>query len=133
LEPYFLTINEVLEIHHDQIERYGGSHGIRDIGLLSSAIAQPSASFGGQFLHEDISTMAAAYLYHIVKNHPFIDGNKRTGAVAAVVFLALNDVDFDADEKEFESMVLAVAEGKLDKTSIAEFIRINSAPYEGVL
>ena len=128
MEPLFLTISEVLDIHRDQIERYGGTQGLRDIGLSSSAIAQPAASFGGKFLHPDIYTMAAAYLFHIVQNHPFIDGNKRTGAVATAVFHAVNDIDFDADESEFESVVLAVAEGKMGKAQIADFIRLNSNP-----
>lgn len=92
MEPTFLTIDEVLAIHQDQIARYGGSAGVRDWGLLQSAIAMPAATFGGQFLHGDLSEMAAACLFHIVQNRPFIDGNKRVGAVAAYVFLALNDI-----------------------------------------
>ena len=100
MNPVFLTLGEILEIHQDQINRYGGASGIRDIGLLQSAIAMPSASFGGQFLHSDLFEMAAAYLFHISQNHPFVDGNKRTGAVAAIVFLALNDIELDADDDE---------------------------------
>ena len=78
MSPDFLTLDEVLEIHRDQIERYGGAAGIRDLGLLQSALAQPSATFGGQYLHADLHEMAAAYLYHLVQNHPFLDGNKST-------------------------------------------------------
>ncbi len=77
-EPCFLTLAEVIEIHVDQIKRYGGRQGIRDFGLLESALAQPEASFGGEWLHRDVYEMAAAYAYHICQNHPFIDGNKRT-------------------------------------------------------
>ena len=87
IEPIFLGLDEVIEIHNDQIKRYGGHVGIRDIELLKSAVAMPAAGFGGDYLHTDIYEMAAAYLFHIVRNHPFIDGNKRTGAVASVVFL----------------------------------------------
>jgi Fic/DOC family len=72
----FLTLDEVLEIHRDPIERYGGGEGIRDLGLLQSELAQPSATFGGQYLHADLHEMAAAYLYHLVQNHPFLDGNR---------------------------------------------------------
>jgi death-on-curing protein len=126
VNPVFLTLGEILEIHQDQINRYGGASGIRDIGLLQSAIAMPSASFGGQFLHSDLFEMAAAYLFHISQNHPFVDGNKRTGAVAAIVFLALNDIELDADEDAFEKIVLQVAEGKAGKETVATFLRDNS-------
>ena len=88
-EPVFLGLDEVIEIHNDQIKQYGGHPGILDIELLKSAIAMPAATFDGNYLHTDIYDMAAAYLFHIVRDHPFIDGNKRTGAVAAVVFLMI--------------------------------------------
>ena len=90
MDPLFLSLDEVLEIHEQQIERYGGSHGIRDAGGLESAMATPQATFGGEFLHRSIPTMAAAYLFHLCQNHPFIDGNKRTGANAAITFLLMN-------------------------------------------
>jgi death-on-curing protein len=83
MRPLFLDLDHVLRTHHSLIETYGGAEGIRDVGLLHSAIAMPQASFGGQFLHQDLFEMAAAYLYHIVQNHAFVDGNKRTGAAAA--------------------------------------------------
>jgi len=121
--PLFLSLSEALEIHQDQVARYGGASGIRDIELLKSALGMPAATFGGQFLHTDIFEMAAAYLFHLVKNHPFVDGNKRTGAVAALVFLALNNFDFNAPEDDFAEMVLAVARGDLDKSGVAVFIR----------
>lgn len=94
----FLNSDQVLKVHRSLIERYGGSDGIRDVGLLESAIAQPQPMFGGAFLHSDILEMAAAYLFHLVRNHPFIDGNKRIGAAAAIVFFALKDVLLEADE-----------------------------------
>lgn len=122
-EPLFLELDEVVEIHRDQIERYGGHTGIRDIELLNSAVAMPAAGFGKNYLHTDIFEMAAAYLFHIIRNHPFMDGNKRTGAAAAVVFLLLNRKELHADEDIFEKMVRSVAEGKTDKAGIAEFFR----------
>lgn len=128
MDTVFLSLVEVLEIHQDQGARYGGASGIRDIELLKSALGMPSATFGGQFLHADIYEMAAAYLFHLVKNHPFIDGNKRTGAVAALIFFALNNFDFDAPEDEFADMVLAVARGDLDKADVAVFIRRFTRP-----
>ncbi|HUT53869.1 MAG TPA: type II toxin-antitoxin system death-on-curing family toxin [bacterium] len=121
--PTFLDLDEVLDIHRDQIERYGGSDGVRDLGLLESALAMPQAGFGDQFFHADIYEMAAAYLFHIVKNHPFVDGNKRAGAVAAYVFLKLNGYSLTASGAAFEKMVRQAAQGKADKTGAAEFFR----------
>ena len=123
MNPAFLSLGEVLEIHRDQVARYGGQPGVRDVGLLQSALAMPCARFGGRYLHSDLFQMAAAYLYHIVQNHPFVDGNKRVGAVAAWVFLALNGVEITADEDAFERMVRAVAEGNAGKAVVADFFR----------
>jgi death-on-curing protein len=123
VNPIFLTLAEILEIHRDQVNRYGGDPGIRDLGLLQSAVAMPAAGFGGRFVHGDLYEMAAAYLFHIVQNHPFVDGNKRTGVVAALVFLALNGVAIEAEEDVFERVVWAVARGEADKATVAEFFR----------
>ena len=119
----FLSTELVQRIHEDQIRRYGGSPGVRDMGLLESAVAMPQAGSGGEYFHTDLFEMAAAYLFHLVKNHPFVDGNKRVGAMAAYAFLELNGKVLDAPEKEFGDLVLAVAEGKLAKSGIAEFLR----------
>jgi death on curing protein len=127
-EPLFLTLYEVIEIHKDQIQSYGGRVGIRDIELLKSSIFMPVASFGGEYLHADVYVMAAAYLFHIIRNHPFLDGNKRTGVGSALVFLILNGVELSADEDKLEKMVISVAEGKIDKSEIAQFFRENSRP-----
>ena len=126
MTPVFLSLGEALEIHRDQIERYGGHPGIRDLSLLQSAPAMPATGFGGRYLHTDLFEMAAAYLFHITQNHPFIDGNKRIGVVASLVFLSLNGVEVEADEDEFEKTMLAVANGKLDKAAVAKFLRKNS-------
>ncbi|MBK8915028.1 MAG: type II toxin-antitoxin system death-on-curing family toxin [Phycisphaerales bacterium] len=127
MEPEFLELAEVLTIHADQIERYGGDASIRDAGLLGSALAMPRATFGGEFLHRDLFEMAAAYLYHIVQNHPFVDGNKRTGTASALVFLDMNGVTIDVDEDALVDLVLEVAQGRADKGRIAEFFRANRA------
>ena len=97
----FLTLAEVVEIHQDSIARYGGSPGIRSQGLLESALAQPAAMFGGEYLHAFPHEMGAAYLFHLVMNHPFVDGNKRIGAMTARVFLLINDVAFDPPEADY--------------------------------
>src|SRR5207249_5785917 len=83
---HFLTVDQVLSIHARVLAEYGGGDGVRDIGLLDSAVAMPAAAFGGQHLHDGIPAMAAAYLFHICKNHAFVDGNKRTGLAAAIQF-----------------------------------------------
>lgn len=124
--PLFLSGEDVIEIHADQIQRYGGSLGIRDVDLMNSALGMPEAGFGDQYLHAGLIEMAAAYLYHIFQNHPFIDGNKRTGAMAAFVFLKLNGFTLEADESVFETLVLQTAQGQVGKDAIADFFRENT-------
>lgn len=119
----FLSLDDILESHQNQIEIYGGGQGIRDIGLLESAIAQPEACFGGQFLHADVFEMAAAYLYHLVMNHPFVDGNKRVGLEAALIFLEVNDQRLNASDEELVDLVLKTTMGQVGKPEIAEFFR----------
>ncbi len=126
MPPVFLGLDEVIEIHRDQIDHYGGRAGIRDMALLQSAVAMPQASFSGEYLHTDIFEMAAAYLFHIVQNHPFVDGNKRVGAVAALVFLVLNGVKVRVPNHALVETVLAVAQGKMGKSAAAEFFRRHS-------
>ena len=123
MTPRFLTLEEVIEIQADQIERYGGSPGTRDKDLLQSAVAMPESGFGEHYLHTDLLEMAAAYLFHLVQNHPFVDGNKRVGAMAAFTFLKLNGLTLTASNMEFESVVLSVARGKMGKAGVAEFLR----------
>jgi len=118
-DPEFVTVDDVVELHAVQLTRYGGATGLRDRALLESAVAQPMASFGGAWLHPDLSTMAAAYLFHLVQNHPFVDGNKRTGLLTALVFLALNGVVIDQATPALYDLTVAVAEGRLDKPAIA--------------
>ena len=126
MQPLFLTLGEILEIHRGQIERYGGELGLRDQGLLESAVAMPAAGMRGQFFHKDLFEMAAAYAFYIVSNHPFVDGNKRAGAEAALVFLEMNGVEVDASEDDLVAVTLAVAEGRAGKAEVAEFFRKNS-------
>ena len=129
MDPKFLSLGEVLAIHRARKARYCGSPGIRDLDILKRAAAMPSATYGGEFLHTDIFEMAASYLFHLVKNHPFVDGNKRAGVVAALVFLDLNGYDFTAPEDDLAEMVLAVARGEMDKARVAVFIREWSKPF----
>jgi len=113
--PVFLDLDRLLRLPMSLFERYGGASGVRDMGLLYSAIAMPQAGFGGEFLHKGLFEMAAAYLFHIVQNHPFVDGNKRTGTGAAVIFLDLNGVEIDADEEGLVDLTLRVAQGEAGK------------------
>jgi len=128
VEPTFLSLHEILAVHRDQIARYGGSEGVRDWTLLQSAVAMPAAAFGGRFLHPDLYEMAAAYLFHLVQNHPFVDGNKRVGAVAADVFLALNDLLLTAEQDVYADLVLSVVRGETSKSAVAEFFRASAKP-----
>ena len=121
--PLFLDLDQIMRLHCSLLERYGGMEGVRDVGLLHSAIAMPQTAYGGQYMHSDILEMAAAYLYHIVLNHPFFDGNKRTSAAAAIVFLAINEIQIDNDEEGLVALTLSVATGQAGKTEIADFFR----------
>jgi death-on-curing protein len=122
-EPEFLNLEDVIQIHDEQLSAYGGATGIRDQGLLESAVAMPQASFGEAYLHGDLAHMAAAYAFHIAQNQPFLDGNKRTGLVAALVFLDLNGITvLDPEEKLYDAMI-AIAERRMDKDGLAELLR----------
>jgi death-on-curing protein len=126
VDPEVLTLDDVLEVQCDQIERYGGTLGVRDNGLLESALAAPQCGFGGHYLHADLFEMASAYLFHLVQNHPFLDGNKRVVAAAALTFLAMNRVETKISNQALVEMVLSVAQGKIEKTAIADFFRQNA-------
>jgi death-on-curing protein len=119
----FLTLAEVIEIHTDQIQRYGGSDGVRDMSLLSSAVAMPYASFSGSFLHDDIYEMAAAYAFHICQNHPFVDGNKRTALASALVFLELNGISISDIKGKLYNAMINLATGKINKTEFAKLLK----------
>ena len=127
-DPEFLTLDEVLALHADQIRRYGGATGLRDLALLQSAIAMPETSYGGDYLHGNVFEMAAAYLFHLARNHPFVDGNERTALICALVFLGLNGQRLDADPDPLYDLVEGVASGQVDKAEVAVFLRVHSLP-----
>ena len=124
--PKFLSVADVIEIHLDQVASFGGTAGIRDEGLLESALAQPQATFFGEYLHPTIYEQAAAYLYHITKNHPFIDGNKRTAFAIMDTFLRINGYILNTDDEETYILVLKVAEGSSNKKEIAQYLEQNT-------
>ena len=121
--PAFLTLDEVLAIHAHEIDRYGGAHGLRDRSGLESAVAMPGATFGDELLHGSLWEQGAAYLFHLTKNHPFVDGNTRTGLACALVFLGLNGVHVRATDDELVALLEGVAGGPLTKADIAVFLR----------
>ena len=128
MTPQFLPLSKILELHERQIRLYGGEPSIRDMNLLASALAMPMSGMGDSYFHAFPFEMAAAYMFHIIQNHPFADGNKRTGAVAALVFLALNNIETDMTEDIFERFVRAVAKGEIQKPEIAGFLEEHSIP-----
>jgi len=122
MEPEFLTLDEVLALHEKQLEAFGGIHGIRDTGLLESAVMTPQASFGGEYLHPGLFEMAAAYAFHIAENQPFLDGNKRTALVAALVFLDINGIEVLDPEMRLYDAMISIANKELDKEGLAKLL-----------
>jgi death-on-curing protein len=118
-DPKFLTVEQVLALHGRQLERFGGGSGVRDHGLLESAVAQPQATFGDTLLHDGLFQLAGAYLFHIVSNHPFVDGNKRAGLLSALTFLRLNGVSVVHGSEALYELTLGVAAGQIDKAIVA--------------
>jgi death-on-curing protein len=122
-EPDFLSVEDVLLLHEEQLARYGGGAGVRDPGALDSAVAMPRATFDGQFVHEGPFAMAAAYAFHIAQNQPFVDGNKRTGLAAALVFLDLNGIMIADPAGSLYPAMIALAEKRLDKEGLGNLLR----------
>ncbi|MDZ8104359.1 MAG: type II toxin-antitoxin system death-on-curing family toxin [Nostoc sp. DedQUE12a] len=121
--PKFIEKQDVLSIHSKQINLYGGLPSIRDEGFLESAISQPQATFGGEFLHPTIFEQAAAYLFHITNNHAFVDGNKRTAFDVMVTFLNLNDYELNMTSKEAEELTIQVSNNQISKQKLIEILK----------
>ncbi|MBA3462669.1 MAG: type II toxin-antitoxin system death-on-curing family toxin [Deltaproteobacteria bacterium] len=124
----FLGLDEVIALHRDQIARYGGKEGVRDLGLLESAVAVPEASFGGDYLHATLPEMVAAYFFHLAENHAFVDGNKRIAAASMFMFLYLNGSLLSCTEDELVELTLGVASGSTTKAEVAVFVAAHTAP-----
>ena len=120
---FHLTVEIVREIHAEAIGRFGGSDGVREMALLESAVAAPQASFGGGSPYQDIAEVAAAYLFYLCKNHPFVDGNKRAALGACIVFLRLNGIEPKTDGPEWEELTLAVAASEIDRDEATRRLR----------
>lgn len=122
-DPAFLDVDDVVWIHDVQLELFGGQAGIRDRGLLESAVALPRQCFDGAYLHDDLFAMAAAYAFHIAENQPFVDGNKRTALASCLDFLDINGVVLvDPDSRLYGAMI-DLAGHRIDKRGIAELLR----------
>lgn len=122
----YLNINQVLAIHNEVIEQIGGLPGIRDMGLLESAVARPQATFGGEDLYPDIFSKAACLGHSLILNHPFIDGNKRTGYMAMRIFLNINDYEIKAPLEERYKFVVEIADKTRKEKSITEWLKEHS-------
>lgn len=125
-QPIFIPKKVILLLHEQLIDRYGGATGLRDENLLDSAIEQPKATFDGDFLHESLYYMAAAYGFHLCMNHPFVDGNKRIALVAMDVFLQRNGYEIIASEEETYQIIIKLSTGQLTKSDLAEWLKVNT-------
>jgi death-on-curing protein len=126
----YLSVEQVLRLHDRQLDRFGGGGGVRDRGALEAAVARPRATFGGEDLYPDLASKAAALMHSLVMNHPFIDGNKRVGAMAAELFIEVNDRGLLAADEEFEEITLSVARGEIDAESLAIWLRQRMSSQE---
>jgi death-on-curing protein len=125
-EPEWLDLDLVLDVHAEQLALFGGADGVRDLGLLESALARPrnKHSYG----ESDLAALAAAYAFGIARNHPFVDGNKRAAFASIIVFLGLNGIDFDAPPAHATAMMLELAAGTVDEDGLTRWIRDNLLP-----
>lgn len=124
----FITVTRVLAIHDRLIRRIGGSYGVRDLGLIESAVARPQSGFGGVYLYKDIFDMAAALLQSLLKNHPFIDGNKRTALTSASIFLQINGYSLIENNPKAVEFAVKVDNANLTLEEISCWLKENSAP-----
>ncbi|MCZ6506841.1 MAG: type II toxin-antitoxin system death-on-curing family toxin [Acidobacteria bacterium] len=127
---HYLALGQILRVHELQIGRFGGSLGLRDRGGLDAAIFRPQVTFDGEDLYPDLATKAAALMHSLVANHPFVDGNKRTAAMATELFLLFNGIELSATDDDFEAVTLAAARGELGAEELAIWIRQRIDPIE---
>ncbi len=120
---HYISIDYVIKLHDQLVDEYGGRKGILNLGLLISALEMPKATFNGRDLHRTVYDKAAAYLFHLIKNHPFVDGNKRTAAMVSIVFLSTNEITFSIFGDDYENLILQVAKSEVSKKEIQKFFR----------
>ena len=127
----YLSVAQILELHRLQVRRFGGAAGLRDRGGLEAAVARPQMTFGGEDLYPGVAEKAAALMHSLLRNHPFVDGNKRVGAHAGILFLVANEVDPAFSPAELTDVALAVARGEVSASALAIWLRQRSRPREG--
>jgi death on curing protein len=132
MEIAFLTLDDVLSLHDELVQRYGGAPGLRDAGLLEAVLAMPQAGFGGRYFHEFPHEMGAAYLFHLVRNHAFNDGNKRIALACAILFFKINRVPYSMTEEEAAELTLGAASGKMDKGAVTTFFKKHLCDKRGL-
>jgi death on curing protein len=125
-EPEWLSIDIVLDFHAEQLSLFGGADGVRDLGLLESALARPVNKFA--YGEADLAALAAAYGFGIAKNHPFVDGNKRTALASMIVFLGLNELELDAPQEATTAIILSLAAGEITEDILARWISAHIRP-----
>lgn len=126
INTVFLTFEQVLAIHDNQIELYGGSHGIRELSLLESAVMRPQTTFAGRDLYPTLFEKAAVLMHSLVMNHPFIDGNKRTGTVSALTFFEINSIRISSKQGELEQLSLKLESKKINLQDLADWFKKHS-------
>jgi death-on-curing protein len=122
-EPEWLDVDIILDVHSEQLALFGGGDGLRDRGLLESALARPINKFA--YGETDLAVLAAAYAFGLAKNHPFVDGNKRVAFASVIVFLGMNEIDFDVPPEQATAMIFALAAGEVSEENLARWIRDN--------
>ncbi len=127
---YFLNLEQVITVHTDQIERYGGSHGLRDLGLLESAVFRPQSSFDGEDLYPSIFHKAASLLHSLIMNHPFVDGNKRTATATTLLFLEMNNYSLEVKQKNLVQFILQIEKEDMKVEEISSWLSKNSKKSE---
>ena len=130
-EVLFLSVDDVIALHSDQLRLFGGSAGVRDRNALESAVATPASTFDGVLLHDDLFHMAAAYAFHLAENQPFLDGNKRTALNAALVFLDINGWIVPESEERLYDAMISISSRTLDKQGLANLFRQLAIPDPG--
>jgi death on curing protein len=122
-EPEWLDVDIILDVHSEQLALFGGGDGLRDRGLLESALARPINKFA--YGETDLAALAAAYAFGLAKNHPFVDGNKRVAFASVIVFLGMNETDFDVPPEQATAMIFALAAGEFSEENLTRWIRDN--------
>jgi death-on-curing protein len=125
----WLTLEDVMALHTESIDRFGGAHGVRDVGMLESAIAVPQATMFGELLQPTLEEQGAAYLFHLVMNHPFVDGNKRTALATGLAFLGINGIRVVTTKRALVDLTVGVDKEEVTKAHVGAFFKDHAEPW----